>query len=211
MGKALFAILAALMLAGVWLYREPLIRGATQLFARPDPLPSTADSAIGAPTPNDVAGAEAKLARLAQPNGPDSVVLTPNEVASWIGAGMDYRVRRTYDSLRVELLTDTLVLHARLDTKAVPPESFGPFSNMLEPREPLRIAGTLGVGRPGTARFTPTAISVRDIRFPRAAVTEVARRVAGADRAGGVPVPVPRAVHRVAVRPSGVVLYRSEL
>lgn len=202
-------VLLVVALVAAWLNRGPLVRAATRLVGRAAPLPSVADSTVGAPTPTAVEGAEAKLAMLGRATqAPDSVVLTPNEVASWIGSGIDWSVRKTYDSLRVELRRDTLVLHARLDTRAVPPEALGPLAGILEPREPLRVAGPLTLARPGVVRFEVTELSVRDLRFPSAAVHQAARRVAGADADGGFPVPVVPAVRAVAVRPTGLVLYR---
>jgi hypothetical protein len=164
---------------------------------------------VGAPTPSAVASAQAKLASLGTASGPDSVVLTPNEMASLIGSGIDWRVRKTFDSLRVELLEESFAVHARLDTRAVPREALGPLASILAPREPLRLGGTLTIDRPGTARFTIREISLRGIDFPAPAVTSVARQMAGADRDGAIPVQVSRDVARVAIHPTGVVLYRS--
>jgi hypothetical protein len=68
---------------------------------REAPLPRVTSS-VGAPTPAAVASANAKLAALERTGGPDSVVLTANGgvVGGW---GIDWSVRRTFDSLRVEL------------------------------------------------------------------------------------------------------------
>lgn len=202
-------ILLVAALVAAWLNRGPLVRAATRVVGRETPLPSVAEPAVGAPTPAAVEGAEAKLALLNRESGaPDSVVLSPNEVASWIGGGIDWTVRKTFDSLRVELRPDTLVMHARLDTRAVPPEALGPLAGILEPREPLRVAGPLTLARPGVVRFEVAELSVRELRFPSAAVRQAARRVAGADAGGGFAVPVVPAVRAVAVRPAGLVLYR---
>jgi hypothetical protein len=131
-------------------------------------------------------------------------------VASWVGGGIDWSVRRTFDSLRVELRPDTLVLHARLDTRAVPPDALGPFAGFVEPREPLRIAGPLSIAAPGQARFTVAEMSLRDFVFPPVAVKRIARRVAGAGEDGAFLVPVPSAVRDLRLGGDGLVLYRSE-
>lgn len=190
--------------AALWFWRAPLAR----LFGRREPLPRVAET-VGAPSPAGVESLERKLASLGPAGGPDSVVLTPNEVASWIGGGIDWSVRRAFDSLRVELRADTLVVHARLDTRAVPPDALGPFAGMVEPREPLRIAGPVTLAGPGRARFTVASFALRDMSFPPVAVREIARRVAGADRTGSFEVPVPTAVEAIAVRPAALVLHRS--
>ncbi len=198
--------LVALGAAGWW-FRAPLIRAAGGVLGRP-PLPRVTTT-VGAPSPAGVAAAEAKLVAIGDAAGPDSVVLSANEVASWVGGGIDWSVRRTFDSLRVELRTDTLVLHARLDTRAVPPEALGPFGGMVEPREPLRIVGSVDVPASGLARFRVAGLRLRDFDFPPVAVRQLAQRVAGADADGGYLMPVPPAVRDLAVRPEGLVLYRS--
>lgn len=193
---------------GAWMFRGPLGRAVGRLGGREAPLPRVTSS-VGAPSPAAVASAEAKLAALGRTGGPDSVVLTANEVASWVGGGIDWSVRRTFDSLRVELRPDTLVLHARLDTKAVPPEALGPFAGFVEPREPLRIAGPVAIAAPGHARFTVAELSLRDFVFPPVAVRSLARRVAGAGEDGAFLVPVPTAVRALRLGGDGLVLYRS--
>lgn len=193
---------------GAWMFRAPLGRAVGRLVGRDAPLPRVTSS-VGAPSPAAVASADAKLAALERSGGPDSVVLTANEVASWVGGGIDWSVRRTFDSLRVELRPDTLVLHARLDTKAVPPEALGPFAGFVEPREPLRIAGPVAIAAPGHARFTVAELWLRDFVFPPVAVRSLARRVAGAGEDGAFLVPVPTAVRALRLGSDGLVLYRS--
>lgn len=202
------AAIAAGLLA-LWWFREPILRTGARWFGRSQALPPVADTAVGAPTPAALASAQAKVGSLGTAGGPDSIVLTPNEMASLIGSGIDWKVRKTFDSLRVELLDGALAVHARLDTRALPPDALGPFASIVEPREPLRLGGTLTIDRPGTARFTIREISLRGFAFPAPAVRSIARQMAGADADGAIPLQVDRAVARVAIHPTGVVLYRA--
>src|SRR5437879_9486724 len=105
------------VLALIWWFREPIMRTGARWFGRSTALPSVADTAVGAPTPKATASGQAKVGNLRTSAGPDSVVLTPNEMASLIGAGIDWNVRKMYDSLRVELQEGKLVLHARLEDR----------------------------------------------------------------------------------------------
>ena len=203
------ALIAAALLA-LWWFRAPILRTGARWFGRSQALPPVADTAVGAPTPKAVASGQTKVGSLRSTTAaPDSVVLTPNEVASLIGSGIDWRVRKTFDSLRVELLEGSLAVHARLDTRALPPEALGPLAAFVEPREPLRLGGTLAIIQPGTARFTIREISLRGIAFPAPAVKSIARQMAGADDQGGIPVQVDRAIARIAIHPTGLVLYRT--
>lgn len=203
--------LAAVVLAAiaVWWFREPILRTGARWFGpHAEALPPTSDIAVGAPTPAAVQSGRAKLRQLARSGGPDSVVLSPNEMASLIGAGVDWNVRRAFDSLRVELLEGEVAVHARLDTREIPADALGPFGGMLAPREPLRMAGPLTLERPGTARWKIRELSVRGIAFPGPVVAQLAHRVAGADGGGAVAVRVDRVIGDVAVHPTGVTLYR---
>ena len=213
--KGLFRlVLVALLVAAgaaVWLYRVPIMRTASHWFSpRPAPLPPVSDTAVGAPTPKALQSTQGKIDRLRRAQGaPDSVVLSANEIASMVGSGIDWSVRKSFDSLRVELFEGSLAVHCRLDTRVIPPDALGPFASMLNPMEPLRIAGPLRIERPGVARWTIKELSLRGMAFPELMVTQLAQRVAGADADGAVALRVSPAFHDVAIHPTGVVLYRS--
>lgn len=203
LGVALVAALA------VWWFREPIMHAASRwLGPRRTALPPVADTAVGAPTPKALSSSQTKVDRLNASAGPDSVVLSPNEIASMIGSGIDWSVRKSFDSLRVELLEGTVAVYCRLDTRVIPPDALGPLAGMLNPMEPLRIAGPLKIGPPGTARFTVQELSLRGFPFPGPLVKQLAQRVAGADSSGAVPLRVSPAFVDVAIHPTGVVLYR---
>jgi hypothetical protein len=199
-------VIGAIALA--WWFREPILRTGARWFGRSQALPPVADTAVGAPTPSATATGKSKLGSLGTAGGPDSVVLTANEMASLIGSGIDWNVRKMYDSLRVELQEGALVLHARLDTRALPPGTLGPLASMVGPREPLRLGGSLAIERPGMARFAIHEISLRGFAFPGPAVKSIARQMAGASPDGAIPLTVDPAVSDIAIHPTGVVLYR---
>ncbi|HMA41576.1 MAG TPA: hypothetical protein VKP10_15975 [Gemmatimonadales bacterium] len=206
----LFVFLLLLLgVAAAWWYRAPLARTVERFLGRrPTPLPAVSpDSGIGAPSPTALASAQGKLAALGRVRGPDSVVLTPNEMASLVGSGIDWSVRRSFDSLRVELGEGVLAVHARLDTRLIPTETLGPLRGLLADREPLRIAGPVAILRPGLARWTVRQLSVRGFPFPPPAVRSLARQAAGADSSGAVALRVDSAIADVAIHPARVVLY----
>lgn len=203
----LVIVLAAGLAA--WWFREPLLRAASRwLGPHPTKLPSVADTGVGAPTPKALSSTQTKLDRLKEAAGPDSVILSAKELASLIGSGIDWSVRKSFDSLRVELLEGTMAVDCRLDTRVIPPDALGPLAGMLRPREPLRIAGPLTIERPGTALFTVEELSLRGFPFPGPLVKQLAQRMAGADSSGAVRLRVSPAFTDVAIHPTGVVLYR---
>jgi hypothetical protein len=195
--------------AAAWWFREPIMQTASRwLGPKRTALPPVADTAVGAPTPTAVASQGAKLAGLARPAAADSVILSANEMASLIGAGLDWRVRRTFDSLRVELLNGRFAVHARLDTRQIPAEALGPFALMVREREPIRLAGPLAVVSQGKGRWTLEEISIRGFPFPSPMVRQLAQRMAGADSTGALPVPLPPEVKDIVIKPTGVIVYK---
>lgn len=203
-------VLLAIVLLAAWWYRDPILHTASRwLGPKRTNLPPVADTAVGAPTPRALSSGNQKLAQLARPGGPDSVVLTPNEMAALIGSGIDWSVRKSFDSLRVELLDGSLAVHARLDTRTIPKDALGPIAGMLEEREPLRLAGPLVIERAGRARWSLRELSIRGFPFPPPAVQQVSRKLAGADATGGIAVTVSPAIAAIDIRPTGVVLYRN--
>lgn len=211
--RGLFRLVAfLLLLVGValgWWYRAPLTQAFGRLVGRRDTaLPPVSADSIGAPTPGALASAQEKLQALGRAGGPDSVMLSANETAALVGSGIDWTVRRSFDSLRVELLEGTLAVHARLDTKLIPKDNLGPLRGLLAEREPLRIAGPVEIRRPGIARWTVKELSLRGFPFPPAAVRSLAHQAAGADSTGTVGIRVDPAIVDARVHATGLVLYR---
>jgi hypothetical protein len=210
-GLTRLALVALVVIAAgvAWWFRDPILHAASRwLGPKRTTLPPVADTAVGAPTPSAVASTGAKMSGLARPAAADSVILSANEMASLIGAGLDWRVRRTFDSLRVELLDGRFAVHARLDTRQIPQSALGPFALMVREREPIRLAGPLGVVSPGHGKWTLEEIAIRGFPFPAPMVRQLAQRMAGADSTGALPVPLPPEVKDIVIKPTGVTIYR---
>ena len=204
----LFVVLVAAAVA--WWFRAPLMRTVSRYIGpHSTALPPVTDTAVGAPTPRALESTQGKIEKLKRSAGPDSVVLSPNEVASLVGSSIDWSVRKSFDSLRVELLEGSVAVYCRLDTRVIPRDALGPLTVMLNPMEPLRIAGPLSIARPGIARWKIEQLSLRGIPFPPPMIAELARRTAGADSTGAVPMRVSPAFRDVVIHPTGVILYRS--
>jgi len=205
----LFAI-AALILAGAvaWMFRDPILHAASRWLGPHPALPAVTDTSVGAPSPKALHSTQAKLDRFQHAAPPDSVVLSANEIASMIGSGLDWSVRKSFDSLRVELFEGSVAVHCRLDTRTIPADALGPFSAFLQPMEPLRIAGPVRIKQPGVALWTIQELSLRGMAFPSLMTKQIAQRVAGADADGAVALRVSPSFQDIAVHPTGVVLYR---
>jgi len=210
-GKAVLALGILIAIGLVWWFHEPILEAGSRWFGpKRTALPPVADTAVGAPTPSAVASSQKKMTGLREASSPDSVILSANEMASLIGGGLDWRVRKTFDSLRVELLDGTFAVHARLDMTKVPKETLGPFALMVREREPIRLAGPLTVVGPGQGKWTLQEVSIRGFPFPGPMVRQIAHRVAGADTTGALPVPLPAEVKDILIKPTGVIVYREK-
>jgi len=212
-GLVRLGCLATVLVAALaaWWYREQILHtGAGWFGPRSTRLPPVADTAVGAPTPKALSSSQTKMDRLKRPSAPDSVVLSANEVAAMIGSGIDWSVRKSFDSLRVELVEGTVAVYCRLDTRVIPRDALGPVAGFLNPMEPLRIAGPLSIERPGIGRFKVQELTLRGIAFPGPVVAQLAQRIAGADSTGAVPLRVSPSFTDVAIHPTGIVLYRTK-
>ena len=202
-----FKLLGGLLIVAVlglgWLYRDRVAAELERLFDRLQPNGQAAGA--GRPGSRALSSAEAKIDSL---NGwrADSVVLTPSEVASLIGAGLNPGIRQQLDSLRVELLDDEVAVHAKLATARLPRELIGPLAIALREREPVQAAGPIEVTAPGTAEWMIRSLKIRDFPVPRDAVPRLMARAFGDSGKRSIALRIPAGIREIRVRPSGATL-----
>ncbi|MBA3555870.1 MAG: hypothetical protein H0W29_14070 [Gemmatimonadales bacterium] len=194
-------LLAALALG--WLYRDRLVREGRRLLSGNE---APAAATEGRPGRVALQSARAKVDSL---NGwrADSVVLSPPEVASLIGAGLDPELRGELDSMQVRLLDGEIQLRARLRTARLPREMFGPLTGVLRETEPVEAAGPLEVTGPGQGEWRVRSFEIRGFPLPADAVPRLMARAVGDSGGRAVPVRIPKGIREVRVRPTGATLY----
>jgi hypothetical protein len=202
--KLLGAVVLVAALAIGWLYRDRLGTELRRLLGS-----STADgtpTGAGRPGSRALASAKSKIDSL---NGwrADSVVLTPAEVASLIGAGLDPSLRRQLDSLQVELQDGAVSVSANLATSRLPRELTGPLSVALREKEPIQAAGPINVTAPGRAEWAVRSFQIREFPIPRDAVPRLVAKAFGDTARRTIPVRIPDGVRQIRVRPSGATLF----
>jgi len=197
----LVGLVAALAVG--WLYRDRLGAELTRLLNRSDSAEATG---AGRPGTRALISANAKIDSL-NGWGADSVVLSPSEVASLIGAGLDGSLRRQLDSLQVELGDGEVAVRALLSTARLPRELIGPLAVALRSKEPVKAGGPLKVVSPRRAEWEVRSFSIRDIPLPRDAVPKLVAKAFGDSTRRTIPVRVPAGVRDIKVRPSGATLY----
>jgi hypothetical protein len=192
-----------LVLAGGWLYRDRLVREGRRLFSGAEAVPDSAT--IGRPGRQALASARAKVRSLGA--GHDSVVLSPPEVASLVGDGMDPALRKQLDSMRVRLMEGEIEVIARLRTARLPRELVGPLAMAMRDVEPVAAAGPLRVSRPGEGRWVIRSFRIRDFPLPADAVPPLLARAFGDSTRRDIRVRIPQGVKTIRIRPTGATLY----
>lgn len=196
------AILAALAVG--WLYRDRLGAELHRLLDRSGGTPAPAG--VGRPGTRALSSAHSKIDSL---NGwrADSVVLTPSEVASLIGAGLNPSLRSQLDSLQVELQEGEVAVHAKLATARLPRELTGPLAIALREREPVQAAGPIEVTGPGKAEWMVRSFRIRELPIPRDVVPRLVAKAFGDTTKRTVPVRIPAGIREIRVRSSGATLF----
>jgi hypothetical protein len=191
------------LLAIGWLYRDRLADEVHRLLGSGLTPGETVTS--GRPGSRALLSARSKIDSL---NGwrADSVILTPSEVASMIGVGLDPSVRTQLDSLEVQLLDGSIGVSALLSTARLPRELTGPLAVALRPKERIEAAGPLRVVGPRQAEWAVHSFRIRNFPIPRDAVPKLVSRALGDSSRSTVPIRIPAGIREIRIRPSGATL-----
>lgn len=196
-------LLVALALG--WLYRDLLVREGRRLMGDRTATVSV-EAATGRPGVRALASARAKVDSLRGWRA-DSVVLTPAEVASLVGSGLDRSLRRELDSLQVRLLDQEIALLARLHTGPLARKAVGPLVMVLGDTEPVEAAGPIGVVASGRGEWRVRSLRVRGVPLPTDLVPWLVSRALGGKPDEPLPVKIPGGISEIRVRPGGAILY----
>lgn len=197
-----FALLVVFLLFAGWAYRRELA-GMWGFWRQgtPQEAPVTGRASV--------AGLAKATDLVDSLNGwrADSIVLTAEELASLLQAGLGGAAARYLDSVEVTLGTDHVTVGAMLATEAIPARALGPFKGLVRPRERVRVGGRLAVLGAETGALRVDAVSLRGIPFPTAMIGRFMNTSLGASDDGTVQFQLPKGIRDLRVRPSGVVLY----
>jgi hypothetical protein len=202
----LVLLVAAVVLA--FMYRKPLWDAYHRLRGGKPP----AVVAYVAP-PSDAAGARRAtdaLARLARAGGPAYVDLTATDVAALLDRDLVSASRNVFDSVRVALDSNTVLVKGVLDLSRLPHDFLGPFSGSFNSREPVEASGALLAGSGGSVRWVPDKLRIRDFPIPKRGIPLLLRSLHVEAAQGGVTLPGVTGVGDVRVSPDRVRLYRLE-
>lgn len=188
------------LLVAAWIYRDNLQHWAHAVL----PSPRMA-SLTGRPSTPAARQAARALDSLRQP-GVDSVILTPDEMASLLARSATFLPGETLDSLTVQLGERSLDVRSVIDSARIPPTLHHLMLGDRSAYEVVRVSGTFTPVQPGQGEFAVGSASVHGIPLPHALLHDLARRLTGRD-GERISITLPAAVAGFRVRPSGVTVY----
>jgi hypothetical protein len=191
-------------LAMGWLYRDRLSAELRRLLHSPGKV--SAESTKGRPGSLALVSARSKVDSL---NGwrADSVVLTPSEVASLIGSGLDPALRQQLDSMQIQLVDGGIVIEALLSTARLPRELIGPLSIALRPKERVEAGGAVEVVGPRRAEWTVRSFRIRGFPIPGDAVPKLVAKALGDSTKRTIPIRIPAGIRKIRIESSGATLF----
>jgi hypothetical protein len=200
--------LAVLLVGGIvaWQYRAQ-IAGAWRSIVGTPGSSAVAARAVGRPSPRALQSAEMKELAISRPDGPGYVTLTAEEMASIIDARLDPLARQALDSVTVTLSEARFVLEGTIRTDLFSRDVLGPFADMLDSRQPLRLAGPARLAEPGKLLWAVDEVMIRSFPFPESAIPRMVDKLTGGGE-GAFIIRVPETVGDVRIRPDGVTFYR---
>jgi hypothetical protein len=137
----------------------------------------------------------------------DSIVLTAEQLASLLEAGLGGAAARYLDSVSVTLGQDAAAVGASLATEAIPRAALGPLKYIVRAHEKIEVGGRLAVVASETGEFRVERVRLRGLPFPSAMIGRFMSSSLGASDDGTIRFTLPEGIRDLKVRPTGVVLY----
>jgi hypothetical protein len=217
-------MLLILLAAAAWLTRDrwspwiPRARawigaGPHAARARPDSVLATTD--WQSVTPGGESHAERLLLALGERGSPPYTMLLPSDFAAFMLMDIAGQVPPSSDSTEAAIVDRALAVRTSLDIKALGGRSaFGPIGAVLADREPMTLAGTFDVVRPGVAEFHVRRMSVHGLPVPTPLIPDLVRKFDGGQHPAGLAsdallLNVPRYVADIRIVESRIAIYRT--
>lgn len=166
-------------------------------------------------TPEGAVRAKTALDRLRSPRGPALVNVAPGDLAAYILQELSRTLPPSADSIQAAAIGDRLHVRATIRTSDLGDKSsIGALSMLLGEREPVQLAGTLRIIRPGFAELQVKEFRIRDFPLPQALIPRIIRQMSRGPRApelapGGLPLRTPEYIGDVRVLNGQITLYKT--
>lgn len=203
LGRLVLAIVLLLLLAAGWLYREELTRWTRQRLN-----PATEARRVGHPSAPALTSATRKADSLLRFR-PDSILLSPDELAAIVAAGARFLPAGALDSISVEPGNRTIRVRTLVRTSRLPKRLLDLIPVTPDSLEEVIATGTLTPVRSGVAELALTRVLVRGLPVPSAIVSRMIGRITGRADDGRLEILMPQSISGFRVRSSGVTIYRT--
>ncbi len=203
LGRLVLAILLLLLVAAGWLYRDELTR-----WLRGRLNPASQAARIGHPSDGAMHSAMQKGDSLLRFH-PDSVLLSPDEMASLIASGARFLPTGALDSISVELGDRTIRMRTLVRTAKLPKRLLDYLPVTPDSLEEVIASGTLTPVRSGVAELALTRVLVRGLPVPSELVARMVGKVTGRADDGRLEILLPSTISGFRVRTTGVTIYRN--
>lgn len=217
-------LLLILLAAAAWLTRDQwspwlprarawVDRSSHAVGARPDSI--VAPSEWHVVTAGGETHAERLLLALGQRGSPPYTTLLPSDFAAFMLMDIAGQVPPPSDSTEAAIVDHALAVRTSLDIKALGGRSaFGPIGAVLADREPMTLAGTFDVVRPGVAEFRVHQLTVHGLSVPAPLIPELVRKFEGGQHPTGLAsdallLNVPRYVADIRIVDDRLAIYRT--
>jgi hypothetical protein len=183
--------------------------------ARPRPDSVLAKIDWRSVTPGGESHAEHLLLALGERGSPPYTMLLPSDFAAFMLMDIAGQVPPLSDSTEAAIVDRALALRTSLDIRALGGRSaFGPIGALLADREPMTLAGTFDVARPGVAEFHVRQMTVHGLSVPTPLIPDLVRKFEGGQHPVGLAsdallLNVPRYVADIRIVDDRIAIYRT--
>jgi hypothetical protein len=197
--------IAVFLVFGAWYFRAELAEGFRKLVG--EDRGSSTPLIMGRPSDASLRSAEEKESEIGRRDGPDRIELSADEMASIVRDRLTPSARRAIDSLNVILERDRFSLQGELLTDVFGRDLLGPLQGIIDPREPIRVSGSVEMRGPGVVAWEIDEFVISSFPFPGPAIPLLVDRLTGGSD-GVILIAVPPTVGDVRIRSDGVTFYR---
>jgi hypothetical protein len=215
-------VFLVVLVALAWVTRDRwgawLPRARSWLPGGSQPRVDSAGTSAAAWRPVTAGGAshaEHIILTLAVSSGPPFAAVLPSDFAAFMLVDLAGHLPPPDDSTQAAIVDHRLALRTSLDIKALGARTaLGPLGGVLADREPMIVAGTFDVVRPGVAEFRVREVTIHGLSVPQPMIPQLVRKVeAGPHPAGLAPeallLNVPPYVADIRVVGGRIALYRN--
>jgi len=210
LGRVGCLLLVLVLVAALWLTRDKWLHYLPGSHQK-----ATVEQVWEPLSPAAAARGQQAIESLSNGRGPVFASLKGAELASYVFLRAGVSLPEASDSAQAAVIDSALYVRAIVPMKAVAASgALGPLGGLLNDREPLTLAGTFHVIRPGLSVFQVRQVKLRDFSVPSKLIPRLIQQIDRSPRPAGVPadaivVKTPTALVDVRMANHRITLYRT--